>query len=106
MGSHLTKTPNEYIRWRYEFGEDKENLEKSTVKMTDEELELLKTPVPWEYEDDKGNLKREKRVIKELTGARKENEKGGWSKQLKTIDAKVEAREGLYRRALTTDNVE
>jgi elongation factor 3 len=128
---HLEKTPNEYIRWRYEFGEDKEAIEKSTVKLSEEEIEHMKKPVPWEYEDDKGNLKREKRVIKELTGARRDNrktniheyelawesgakiwvggdvlEEWGWNKQLKQIDTKVEAREGLYRRALTQDNVE
>ncbi|EDQ87360.1 uncharacterized protein MONBRDRAFT_38053 [Monosiga brevicollis MX1] len=131
---HLTKTPNEYIRWRYEFGEDKEALEKDTVKLTDEELEFMAKPVNYEYEDDKGNLKREQRVIRELTGARRDNpdkKKGGyeyqliwekngnrewvhgeqleewnWHKQLKSVDAKVEAREGMYRRALTTSAVE
>jgi len=128
---HLEKTPNEYIRWRYEFGEDKEAIEKSTVKLSEEEIEHMKKPVQWEYEDEKGNLKREKRVIKELTGARRENrktntyeyelawesgakiwvggeqlEEWGWNKQLKQIDTKVEAREGMYRRALTQDNVE
>jgi elongation factor 3 len=130
---HLDKSANEYIRWRYQYGEDKEGLEKDTVKLTDEEIAFMKKPVPWEYEDDKGNLKREKRVIEELTGARRDPEgkksvgfeyelkwasgarvwvhgdlleEWGWAKQLKTIDAKVEAREGMYRRALTSDNVE
>ena len=27
---HLEKTPNEYIRWRYAIGEDRENLSKVT----------------------------------------------------------------------------
>ena len=130
--SHLTKSANEYIRWRYEFGEDREALEKDTVKLSDEEVEFMAKPVPWEFEDDKGNLKREKRVIKELTGARRDEKKlggfdyqliwaksdarqwvhgevleeWGWGKHLKSIDAKVEAREGIYRRALTQDAVE
>ena len=26
---HLNKTPNEYIRWRYEFGDDREGLNKA-----------------------------------------------------------------------------
>ena len=30
--NHLEKTPNEYIRWRYEHGSDKEGLEKITTK--------------------------------------------------------------------------
>jgi elongation factor 3 len=129
---HLEKTPNEYIRWRYEFGEDKEAIEKSTMKLSDEDKAFMEQPVQWEFEDEKGNLKREKRVIKELTGARRDDKKKvgyeyelvwakndaktwvhgdqleewGWNKQMKTIDTKVEAREGMYRRALTQDNVE
>ena len=35
--NHLEKTPNEYIRWRYEHGSDKEGLEKVTTKLTEEE---------------------------------------------------------------------
>ena len=34
---HLEKTPNEYIRWRYEHGSDKEGLEKVATKLTAEE---------------------------------------------------------------------
>jgi elongation factor 3 len=130
--NHLDKTPNEYIRWRYEFGEDREAIEKSTVKLSDADMELMARPVPWEYEDEKGNLKKDKRVIKELTSARREErktrgyeyeliwaasgakqwvhgdllEEWGWGKLVKQIDTKVEAREGLFRRALTQDNVE
>ena len=38
---HLTKTPNEYIRWRYaNNGEDKESLVKVTMQFTDEEIKL------------------------------------------------------------------
>jgi len=129
---HLDKTPNEYIRWRYELGEDKEAIEKSTVKLSEEDEQLMARPVTWEFEDDKGNLKKDKRVIKELTGARRDDKKGrgfeyelvwlangskqwvhgdmlaewGWTKMVKQIDTKVEAREGMYRRALTQDNVE
>ena len=40
--SHLTKTPNEYIQWRYGTGEDKETLEKVTYKLTPEEEIMLK----------------------------------------------------------------
>merc|ERR1719199_1450805 len=51
---HLEKTPNEYIRWRYETGEDKENLTKVTAQYTEEEERLMKEkiPVPQEDEDD------------------------------------------------------
>merc|ERR1719482_2434340 len=40
--NHLEKTPNEYIRWRYEHGADKEGLEKVNQKMTDEEEAAIK----------------------------------------------------------------
>merc|ERR1712226_18459 len=43
--SHLNKTPNEYIRWRFaNQGEDKESLVKVTLQFTEEELALQKTP--------------------------------------------------------------
>merc|ERR1711953_276784 len=42
---HLTKTPNEYIRWRYaNNGEDKESLVKATMVFSDEEIKLQTTP--------------------------------------------------------------
>merc|ERR1712106_403794 len=43
--SHLSKTPNEYIRWRYaNNGEDKESLVKVTMQFTDAEKKLQTTP--------------------------------------------------------------
>mgnify|MGYP006093625591 CR=1 FL=1 len=46
---HLNKTPNEYIRWRYANGEDKESLVKVSMQMTDEEKALQIAPfeVTW-----------------------------------------------------------
>merc|ERR1711957_342158 len=38
---HMDKTPNEYIRWRYQSGEDKEALIKSTAIITEEEEKAL-----------------------------------------------------------------
>lgn len=127
---HLTKTPVQYIQWRYENGEDKEGLEKVTMKMTPEEEAKLKTPIMIDVTDDKGNIKKEKRVVARLTGARKTAKKGfeyevmwegshgtmympgekleliGFAKILKGVDSKVEAREGAYARALTQENIE
>ena len=34
---HLDKTPNEYIRWRYALGEDRESIEKATRQISEEE---------------------------------------------------------------------
>jgi elongation factor 3 len=39
---HLDKTPLEYLLWRYQTGEDLEELTKETRKMTDAELEKMK----------------------------------------------------------------
>ena len=39
----MDKTPNEYIRWRYAGGEDREAIAKDTMKISDAELELQKT---------------------------------------------------------------
>jgi len=131
---HLGKTPNEYIRWRYEFGDDKEAIGKDTLKATEEEEKLMKTPVQVDYVDEKsGETKREKRVIEMLTGYRKEGrgkmmeyeckwqnksldlnsyfpadklEKIGFTKWMKIVDEKVAARQHAANRPATKDNVE
>jgi len=131
---HLGKTPNEYIRWRYEFGDDKEAIGKVTLKTTPEEEKLMKTPVLVDYLDEKsGETKREKRVIDKLTGQRKEGkgklfeyeckwvnkavdhnsyypadklEKIGFSKWMRIVDEKVAARASAANRPATKDNVE
>ena len=38
---HLTKTPNEYIRWRYASGEDREGVDSVFRKVTDEEAKKM-----------------------------------------------------------------
>merc|ERR1719482_1527429 len=42
--NHLEKTPNEYIRWRYEHGSDKEGLEKVTTKLSADDEKAMKKP--------------------------------------------------------------
>lgn len=37
MLQHLDQTPNEYIRWRYALGEDRESTEKATRQISEEE---------------------------------------------------------------------
>merc|ERR1711966_580155 len=73
--SHLTKTPNEYIRWRYaNQGEDKESLVKVTLQLTDEELKLQKTPYAIQFTDEEtGKITKVKKVVGELCGGRKTN---------------------------------
>jgi len=133
--SHLTKTPNEYIRWRYaNNGEDKESLVKVSMVFTPEEEKLQKTPFEIQFTDEEtGKISKVKKTVAELVGGRKTNKqkeyeyeikytgstvdsgeylpqktlkKMGWDKAMKAVDAKIAQRAGLYVRPLSTKNVE
>jgi elongation factor 3 len=132
---HLTKTPNEYIRWRYaNQGEDKESLIKVTMQFTEEEVKIQKTPFEITFTDDEsGKVTKVKKVVTELIGGRKTNKqkeyeyevkyagsnsdtgdylpaktlkKMGWEKSMKATDLKIAQRAGLYVRPLSAKNVE
>jgi len=130
---HLDKTPNQYILWRYQSGDDKETLAKSTVVATEEELIIMKKPIEIKWTDEDGKLHKENRVIEKLSGGRKQGKgkdyeyevkwekrpagansflkmeklcKMGWEKKIKEVDEKVAARAGAYSRPLTTTQVE
>ena len=69
---HLNKSPNEYIRWRYEGGEDKEARAKTTALITDEERKTMEKPIEVTWKDEEtGALKKEKRVVEKLMARRK-----------------------------------
>ena len=133
--AHLTKTPNEYIRWRYaNNGEDKESLVKVTMQFTEEEEKLQKTPFEIQFTDEEtGKITKVKKVVSELVGGRKTNKqkdyeyeiryagstvdsgeflnakilkKMGWEKAMKAVDMKIAQRAGLYVRPLSAKNVE
>jgi len=121
--NHLEKTPNEYIRWRYEGGQDKEDLQKVTLQMTDEDYAKLDVVLMVEL-----NGVRVKKNIKKLTYGRRNGKhekeyelelegcsqdlnqwlsysdlsKRGYEKILKVIDVKCDAAENSYQMALTT----
>lgn len=126
--NHLDKTPNEYIRWRYEGGEDKEDLKKITMTMSDDDIAKLKREIQIEQE----NGTKIKKMIKRLTYGRRVGKREkeyecelentsmdqniwltesdlnerGYSKLLKIIDSKCDAAESGYTKALTQQNVE
>ncbi len=128
--NHLEKTPNEYIRWRYEFGEDKESLVKVSMVYTPEEEKAQKTP--FEIRDE--NNKQRKVTVASLAGNRKNTKNGdyeydvrfigqnaadeatflpskilqkqGWSKACKAIDLRIAQTEGMVTRTLSAVNVE
>lgn len=125
---HLDKTPNQYIQWRYECdGEDKEDLNKVTHIMSDEDMAKLNLEVVLEIDNVKV-----KRTIDKLTYGRrtvkKDREyevafkglrldanmwlserdliKRGFKKILAAIDIKQDAAEGNFQVPLTRDNIE
>merc|ERR1712176_1091370 len=133
--NHLSKTPNEYIRWRYaNQGEDKESLVKVTMQFSDEEIKLQKTPYAIQFTDEEtGKITKVKKVVSELVGGRKTNKqkdyeyevkyagstvdsgeylpaktlkKMGWDKAMKAVDLKLAQLQGVFIRPLSTKNVE
>lgn len=134
--AHQNKTPNEYIRWRYEIdGEDKEAIKKATMTLTEEEEELRKKGVVLELKDADGKLVKHKGVIEKLTGLRRVNKEKEfeyqvkweekpdeaniyvplpkldalpklYGKMVKTVDEKIASMAGMYVRPLTRENVE
>jgi elongation factor 3 len=123
---HLDKTPNEYIRWRYQYGEDREMANKATRKLTEEEEAQMKKVVQWEI-----NGKVEKLLIDDFYGRRKAKrsfeyevqwvgrtyednswiaretlEDWGFGKILQIFDDKEAAKAGAWTRALTAVEVE
>jgi len=124
---HLTKSPNEYIQWRYQSGEDKENLTKVTAQYTPAEEAKMKEKIQFADEDgvicklvlDKIVGRRQKKSTYEYEVAwenkpmdqtrwfeREKLEKLGFTKMLCRVDEREAARAGLYARPLTQKNVE
>ncbi|KAF9577408.1 translational elongation factor EF-1 alpha, partial [Lunasporangiospora selenospora] len=123
---HLTKTPNEYIRWRYQYGEDRELAAKASRQISPEEEAQMKKFVQWEI-----NEKMEKLQIDDLYGRRKAKrtfeyevqwigrpfednawipreklEEWGFEKIVQAFDDKEAARAGAWTRSLTAVEVE
>lgn len=134
--SHLDKTPNEYIRWRYAYGDDREGLDKVSMKLSEEEERVLAEPVEYSFKTESGQIKKEKRVLEKLTGQRKQSDgkkefeyevkwkdrgvdSNSWlsaekllkysklyQKVIRIIDQKIANKDNLASRPLTTTNVE
>ncbi|KAJ3118992.1 translational elongation factor EF-1 alpha [Nowakowskiella sp. JEL0407] len=131
--AHLDKTPNEYIRWRYSDGTDKESLVKVSMVLTEEEKKLQKTPTEITWLDAEGKFVTGKRIIASMPGNRRQGKndfeyevifdrhertaagiyldaktltKMGWSKNVKAIDARIAQTAGQYVRTLSSTMVE
>lgn len=119
---HLDKTPNEYIRWRFQFGEDRELAAKATRLMTDEDkAQLLKVikidEEKYQIEVIMGRRKAKrsfeydlkfigKPLEANLWVNREKLEDWGFEKIVQAFDDKMAALEGSYQRPLTAANVE
>ncbi|ORX99938.1 hypothetical protein K493DRAFT_323797 [Basidiobolus meristosporus CBS 931.73] len=119
---HLDITPNEYIRWRYQNGEDRESLVKADRQITDEELKQMNTIVLWEGEKLKveglyGRRKAGRSSEYEVQWVGKSHQENGWvpredlekwgfKKMLDAYDAKEAALAGAWTRQLTAKEVE
>ena len=101
---HLDKTPNEYIRWRYETGDDKEALNKVTCVISEEELLLQRSSfeVSWKDEVTEKTIK-EKRVIEKIVSRKTEKKK--YAYEVKWVD-KMQGQNSWYERKTEGDQDE
>jgi len=130
--SHLELTPTQYIMWRYANGEDKEAIRKDAFSLSEEEKKKCQEPITVDVMVG-GTTKKMKRVVKKFEDRRPlKRGKGyeyevsfvdqpreaaqwldgdrlwrlGFQKMIKAMDARCLAREGMYKRPLTSVNVE
>lgn len=101
--NHLNKTPNEYIRWRFAHGDDREGLDKVSMKLSEEEEASLKEPVEYSFKTDNGQIKKEMRIIEKLTGQRREMEgrKKEFEYETKWLDKSFELNSWLTAETLS-----
>ncbi len=122
LDRHLDKTANQYIQWRYQFGEDKELMEKESRQMTDADKKLLEQKVS--FDGDKrqvemiiGRRKLKKSYEYEIKWvglpyeenawiSRDQMEQWGFNKLVQAFDDKEAAKQGMYARPLTAANVQ
>lgn len=130
--AHLDKTCNEYIRWRYQTGDDREALVKVTAVMTEQELKQQKAKIEIPMYDKNTDTEiKIKAIIEQVFHTRQTNrkkntdeyecqlagstsrcwlprkvlEENGWAKLIKQIDERIALRETMFARPLTVSNV-
>eukprot|EP01111_Echinosteliopsis_oligospora_P009721 TRINITY_DN28_c0_g1_i8.p1 TRINITY_DN28_c0_g1~~TRINITY_DN28_c0_g1_i8.p1 ORF type:complete len:1060 (+),score=291.53 TRINITY_DN28_c0_g1_i8:96-3275(+) len=119
---HLDKTPNEYIRWRYEHGEDKELAGKITRQLSEEDEKKFYQIIVIDGEKRKmknivSRRKAKRSFEYEIEWQGKTWEDNSWlsrekleslgiQKILQIFDDREAARAGLYIRPLTSINVQ
>lgn len=122
LEQHLEKTPMEYLRWRYETGEDKEVSMKDTRQWTEDELKQMDTPIavdgnpPRQVESILGRAKLKKTFQYEIKWRNLRHRYNSWiprekllelgfQKLVQQFDDKEASREGLMYRELTAGDI-
>jgi elongation factor 3 len=57
--NHLTKTPNEYIRWRFANGDDREGCDKVTMKLSPSDEKELSQEIEYIFKNESGQIKKD-----------------------------------------------
>lgn len=121
INEHLTKTPSEYIQWRYATGEDRELLGKASRQISAEEQKKMDNAIV---------INGVKQVVKEILARRKSGrsyeyevsfvglpadknqwlmrdylESIGWGKAVDALDSREAAAAGLHSKPLTSANI-
>jgi elongation factor 3 len=128
---HLDETANDYIRWRYANGGDREETVKVTSICTAEEIEKQQKQFEFSMKTDDDTVVKRKLVVDRFTERRRDNKKdktveyelvfttmtgnhwierdqlckAGWEKVLKTLDERIALRATQFARPLTKENV-
>lgn len=131
--NHLDETANDYIRWRYANGGDREAIAKDTFVNTEEEIKLMESAFEFKFPaDEEGNIIKRKMVVERFTERRRDMKtkreqeyevqfkgmealqwveretlvKQGFEKTLKQLDERIALRATQFARPLTKENVQ
>lgn len=133
IDKHLDSTANDYVKWRYANGNDREEERKVTAIISEEEQKKMDAPIvvtsvnPETGQITKANIKigrltegrrtnKQKNdqeyecTLKDSPGnmiwlLRKELLKAGWEKVVNMTDQRIATRAAMYASPLTTENV-
>lgn len=130
---HLDETANDYIRWRYANGLDREEVVKVTSIVTPEEQKKMEQPFEAQFPQEDGTVLKKKVIVERFTERRRDNKKqktqeyecevkgqsgvmhwierktlvkNGFEKVLKSMDERIAIRATTFARPLTKENVQ
>jgi elongation factor 3 len=130
--SRLDETANDYIRWRYANGGDREAVVKITSIATADDIKKMEAKFECPFKQDDDSIVKRKVTVERLTEKRRDNKKdrsveyevtfkemsgnhwverdllckNGWEKMLKNLDEKIALRATQFARPLTKENMQ